>query len=162
MPIYEFRCDTCNVIYNFYSARIDTTSQPDCPRCGGREMARQISSFVTTQGAAAPASEFSGADEAKVEAAFVSLMEGAEGLQQEDPGQMAGLMRRFTTQAGLRPGQALEEAMARMERGDDPDLVEREMGELLTGEALFSGTVGQGGGKCHRERPFRDQKLYEL
>lgn len=125
-------------------------------------MARQISTFVTTQGAISPASEFSGADEAKVEAAFVALMEGAEGLQQEDPRQMAGLMRSFTTQAGLCPGHALEEAMARMERGDDPDLVEREMGEHLTGEALFSRAVGQGGGKSHREGPFRDQKLYEL
>jgi putative FmdB family regulatory protein len=47
MPIYEFFCDSCNVIFNFFSRRIDTTTAPSCPRCGKEKLARQMSTFAT-------------------------------------------------------------------------------------------------------------------
>ncbi|XCN71926.1 MAG: FmdB family zinc ribbon protein [Candidatus Electrothrix aestuarii] len=34
MPIYEFYCQDCNTIFNFFSSRINTEKRPDCPKCG--------------------------------------------------------------------------------------------------------------------------------
>ncbi|MCK4728291.1 MAG: zinc ribbon domain-containing protein, partial [Desulfobacterales bacterium] len=33
MPIYEFYCEDCNTIFNFFSRSVNTTKRPPCPRC---------------------------------------------------------------------------------------------------------------------------------
>ena len=47
MPIYEFYCDQCNVVFNFLSSKVNTTKKPDCPRCGKPELTKKISTFAT-------------------------------------------------------------------------------------------------------------------
>jgi hypothetical protein len=58
-------------------------------------------------------------------------------------------------------GSGMEEALRRMEAGEDPDTIEKEMGELLNGEDLFkkSSKFSQKGSK---KPPSRDEKLYYL
>ncbi|HSO09910.1 MAG TPA: zinc ribbon domain-containing protein, partial [Desulfoprunum sp.] len=88
MPIYEFFCDSCNVIFNFFSRRIDTTTAPSCPRCGKEKLSRQMSTFATIGKAAGEGEEsLNGLDEAKMEQAFGRLMQEAEGMNEEDPRQ---------------------------------------------------------------------------
>ena len=57
----------------------------------------------------------------------------------------------------------MEEAIARMEAGEDPDQIEQEMGDLMEGEEPFSLETMkkkvQSGGK---RPPIHDEKLYEL
>jgi len=36
MPIYEFACPKCRVIYNFLSQRVNPGRLPACPKCGNR------------------------------------------------------------------------------------------------------------------------------
>ncbi len=63
---------------------------------------------------------------------------------------------------GLKMGAAMEEALSRMERGEDPDKVEAEMGDLLEGEDPF---VINREEKRERGRPTpaaRLTTLYEL
>jgi len=46
MPIYEYRCQTCN---KKFSALIGITAEPDeerCPSCGGAETRRLVSRFA--------------------------------------------------------------------------------------------------------------------
>ena len=162
MPIYEFYCDSCNVIFNFFSSRINTTSLPDCPRCGREKISRQISKFaVLRSGDKAEEDSLAGLDETKMERAFESLMKEADSINEEDPRQMASLMRKFSDRTGLNLGDAMEEAISRMEAGEDPDQIEREMGDLL-GDDNLSLEALQKKVRSGRPKPVQDEKLYRL
>lgn len=162
MPIYEFYCDSCNVIFNFFSSRIDTSTRPDCPRCGKKELARQVSKFATLGSSGSEEDEvLAGLDETKMESAFESLMREAEGINEEDPRQMASLMRKFTSQTGLNLGDAMEEAISRMEAGEDPEHIEQEMGDML-GEDDFSLESLKKKVRSTTRQPIKDEKLYIL
>ena len=162
MPIYEFYCDTCNVIFNFFSPRVNTAKKPDCPRCGKRELARRISTFATIGKAKEDGGDqLAGLDEAKMERAFESLMREAEHVNEGDPKQMATLMRKFTSQTGINLGGSMEEALSRMEAGEDPEQVESEMGDLLNEENLSIELMKKKVLREHRP-PAHDEKLYEL
>ena len=161
MPIYEFFCDQCNVIFNFYSSRINTTSIPDCPKCGKKEISKQISKFATIGKAKETGDDsFSSLDEAKMEGAFASLIRESEHVNENDPKQMASLMRKFTSKTGIQFGDSMEEALSRMEAGEDPDQVEKEMGDLLTDD--FSIESIKKRAKRLVKEPFHDEKLYDL
>jgi hypothetical protein len=55
----------------------------------------------------------------------------------------------------------MEEALRRMEAGEDPEQVEAEMGELLEEEEPF--TLKEGSAKAARTRPpVKDDQLYFL
>jgi hypothetical protein len=57
----------------------------------------------------------------------------------------------------------MEEALRRMERGEDPEQVEAEMGDLLESEDPFVFNEKKGrGGNAARRAPIRDETLYDL
>ena len=99
-------------------------------------------------------------DESKMEHVLAGLASEAENLNEDDPRQMAQLMRKFSHQTGLSLGDGMEEALARMESGEDPDKIEQEMGDLLENEDPFS----QVKRKILRRKspPAQDETLYEL
>ncbi len=104
-----------------------------------------------------------GLDEAKMEQALAGLMREAEHLNEDDPRQMAQLMRKFADKTGLNLGGAMEEAMARMEAGEDPDQIEQEMGDLMDGDEPFSLEAMKKKMQAGRKRPpVHDDHLYEL
>ncbi len=77
---------------------------------------------------------------------------------------MAGLMRKLYDATGLQLGPGMEEAIRRMEAGEDPDQIEEEMGDLLEDEDPFS-LSGKPDLKRLRSRlapPQVDETLYEL
>ncbi|MGB5685850.1 MAG: zinc ribbon domain-containing protein [Candidatus Electrothrix sp.] len=164
MPIYEFYCQDCNTIFNFLSSRINTEKRPDCPKCGKKELDRQMSRFAVIGKAKEEDADdpMAGLDESKMEQAFEGLMREAEGMNEEDPRQMAQLMRKFTDKTGISMGDQMEEALSRMESGEDPDQIEQEMGDLLDTDDAFSldglkKKIGSG-----RRPPVHDETLYEL
>jgi len=161
MPIYEFFCEPCNTIFNFLSRRVNTEARPACPRCGG-ELQRRLSAFATIGKAREPADDmFPDVDEARMERVFDKLAREAENLNEEDPRQMARMMRRFTTETGLDFGGNMARALERLEAGEDPEKIEQELGDLLEGdETPFE--MKKGGGSKQRPIPRRDDTLYEL
>ncbi len=162
MPIYEYYCDVCHVVFNFYSARVNTTKIPDCPKCGKKQLAKQISNFATiSKGKEESDDPLSGLDESKMEHAFESLMREAEHISEDDPRQMASLMRKFTESTGVQLGDSMEEAISRMEAGEAPEQVEKDMGELL-GEDDFSIDSLKKKALRQSNQPVHDEKLYEL
>ena len=162
MPIYEFFCDQCNVIFNFYSSRVNTSKIPNCPRCGKKELSKQISTFATIgKVKEGDEDQFAGLDESKMERAFESLMKEAEHINEDDPRQMASLMRKFTSETGIHLGDSMEEAISRMESGEDPEQVENDMGDLLN-EEDFSLESMKKNVLRRTGRPEHDEKLYEL
>lgn len=105
-----------------------------------KELDRQMSRFAVIGKAREEDADdpLAGLDETKMEQAFEGLMREAEGINEDDPRQMAQLMRKFTDKTGISMGEQMEEALARMEAGEDPDQVEQEMGQLLDADDAFS------------------------
>jgi putative FmdB family regulatory protein len=164
MPIYEFLCTDCNTIFNFFSSRINTDKRPDCPKCGRKELARQMSTFATIGKAKETDADdpLAGLDETKMEQAFEGLMRDAEGMNEDDPRQMAALMRKFSDKTGISMGEQMEEALARMEAGEDPDQIEQEMGDLMDSDDAFTFEGMKKKIKSGPRPPVHDEKLYEL
>ena len=103
-----------------------------------------------------------GIDESKMERALDSLMKESEGINEEDPRQMASLMRKFSDRTGVNLGENMEEAIARMEKGEDPDQIEKEMGDLLGEDEDFSFDTIKKRAMAGKPKPIHDEKLYEL
>ncbi|MFC1868543.1 hypothetical protein ACFL0H_10460 [Thermodesulfobacteriota bacterium] len=100
-------------------------------------------------------------DESKMEQAMNVLSKEAEHLDENDPRQAANLMRKLTDMTGLNLGPGMEEALARMEAGEDPEQIEAEMGDLLEGEDPFS--IKEKSYKRLKQRPPKvDEGLYYL
>ena len=102
-------------------------------------------------------------DESKMEQAMGMLAGEAEQMDEEDPRQAANLMRKLTDMTGMKLGNGMEEALSRMEKGEDPDKIEAEMGDLLEDEDPFilPGKKAAAGGS-KRPAPKRDDTLYDL
>ena len=46
MPIYEFRCNNCQKKVSLFTKSIASSLSPECPHCGGKDLARMVSSFA--------------------------------------------------------------------------------------------------------------------
>ena len=164
MPIYEFYCQDCNTIFNFFSKSVNTTKKPKCPKCKTKTLSRQLSAFAFT----GKAKEDSDADdlpfdENKMEQAMNMLAGEADKINEDDPRQAANLMRKLSDMTGMELGPGMNEALKRMEAGEDPDAIEAEMGDLLEEEDPFLLPEKKGGAKkSKRPAPIRDEKLYDL
>jgi len=102
-------------------------------------------------------------DENKMEKAMQMLAGEAENINEDDPRQAANLMRKLTDMTGLELGAGMQEALKRMEAGEDPDAIEAEMGDLLEGEEPFLLPEKKGKGTAEkRPAPQRDETLYDL
>ena len=102
-------------------------------------------------------------DEGKMEKAMNMLAGEAENMNEDDPRQAANLMRKLTDMTGMELGPGMQEALKRMEAGEDPDAIEAEMGDLLEDEEPFLMPEKKGGKKgTKRAAPRRDETLYDL
>lgn len=162
MPIYEFYCKDCNTIFNFFSRRINTTKQPGCPRCR-QPLQRQMSTFSVIGKAKEPGEEgLADIDETQMEQMLGELAQDAEHFNEDDPRQMARMMRKLSEKGGLPLGDGMEEALARLEAGEDPQQIEKEMGDLLEGEDPLAFLAKKGKKGARQAPPKRDDTLYEL
>lgn len=135
MPIYEFFCKRCNTVYNFFSARIDPSEAPACPRCSGATT-RKPARFATLSKGLSSGDEaegpdddlFAGLDEDRLEAVMESMGGELEAMgDNDDPRAMAQIFRRFGEASGLQLGPRMEEMLRRLERGEDPEDIETEL-----------------------------------
>ncbi|MFZ7111054.1 MAG: FmdB family zinc ribbon protein [Desulfatiglandales bacterium] len=163
MPIYEFYCKDCHMIFNFYSSSVNTEKRPLCPKCHKTRLERRLSVFATPRSRRAdddlPLPDF---DESKMGQAMDLLAREAEHMDEEDPRQAARLMRKITDMTGLELGPGMEEALSRMASGEDPEQVEAEMGERLGEEEPFSFKEKSSPTPQKRRPPAVDEGLYYL
>jgi len=161
MPIYEFYCERCNTIFNFYSKSITPDKQPICPQCNTMKLKRILSSFsVLRESSQGDNEESLPFDEQKMEKAAGMLAQEAQNINEDDPKQAAHLMRRLSEMAGLDMGKGMKEAMDRLEAGEDPEKIEQEMGDILDEDPFALPEK-----KVVREKnnaPRKDETLYEL
>jgi putative FmdB family regulatory protein len=169
MPVYEFYCPDCHKIFNFLSRRINTRARPDCPKCGRPRLERKVSLFAVSKGLEekSDAGEMPDIDidEARLERVMESLAREAENIDEDDPREAGRLMRKLFDATGLKLGSGMEEAIRRMEAGEDPEQVEAELGDVLEQEDPLGGTGRKMNLKSLRRRvlpPSVDETLYDL
>ncbi len=100
-------------------------------------------------------------DESQMEKAMQALSGEMEGIDENDPRQMARFMRKLTEATGMNLGSGMEEAIRRLEAGEDPDKIEEEMGGLFDEDNPFSREAVKGLKRKYTP-PAHDDTLYTL
>lgn len=176
MPIYEYYSADTHKIYSFYARKmIGTEAVPRCPDGDGKRMERMLSPFAIT-GRAKERSEEPGGEgmpdlDPRQEAEMMKLAGEMSGMDEEnpDPRQLGGLMRRMMDITGEKMPEPMLEMLARMEKGEDPEKLEAEYGDVLDDESLggmgeekAGAEKGSMGAIRRRLPPRRDPQLYEM
>jgi len=165
MPIYEFACPKCRVIFNFLSKRIKPDRPPVCPQCGNRKMTKQVSAFAALKRGKDGVEEGGGIDDAsmpdmedpRVMRAMSEMERDMAQMDENNPRHMAHMMRKMKEMlpAGTMPKE-LDVAIRRLEAGEDPEKIEEDMGDVL---GDFRG--GEEGGGAGGAGYARDAGLYD-
>ena len=166
MPIYEFACPRCRVIFNFLSKRVNPDRLPVCPKCGNKKMAKQMSSFALPRGLKEPAAASGGdepmpdVDESKMMRAMSELERDMDHIDENNPKHMAHVMRKMkdAMPTGMVPKE-LDVAIKRLEAGEDPEKIEADMGDVF-GD-LMGGAEGDDGAGTGSSGYTRDAGLYD-
>lgn len=177
MPIYEFACGNCRTIFSFFSRRVNTSTVPNCPKCGG-PLSKQISLFQARSGSGiapdpwgmagdgcdddtASAPDFDTNDD-RIARAVDEMGHGIDTMDDTDSSGAAKLMREFSDKSGLKFSKEVSEALSRMESGDDSSAAQDQLAEAMaSGNPFADGAQSQHG----EERPvefFRDPTLYDM
>ena len=170
MPIYEYACPKCRVIFNFLSKRIDPERLPTCPKCGNKKMEKQMSRFAMSRGLKEPAAKTDSdeagppmpdMDDPRIERAMMEMERDMEHLDENNPKHMAHMMRKMKDL--MPPGtvpKELDVAIKRLEAGEDPEKIEEDMGDVLGdfmgGEDEEGGMSGGGGGAYSHDSGLYD------
>jgi putative FmdB family regulatory protein len=167
VPIYEFYCEDCHTIFNFFARSMQAARRPDCPRCGRSDLERRPSRFAISKGRTTDESESfeSEFDDPRMEQAMEQILRESESVDQEDPRQMGQMMRKLYDRAGLPMDERLNEALRRMEAGEDPEQIEAQMGDVFDDDGPPE--PEQSGGRLRRmvrqlQSPHIDPTLYDL
>jgi putative FmdB family regulatory protein len=156
MPIYEFGCPKCRVIFSFLTKRLNPDRLPTCPKCGNRKMEKQLSHFATPRTAGktsgdegesegGPGEGGPDMDDPRIQRAMGELERDMGHMDENNPKHMAHFMRKMKDM--MPPGalpKDIDVAIKRLEAGEDPEKIEADMGELF-GEMGAEGPAGGGG-----------------
>src|ERR1051325_261082 len=132
MPIYEFACPKCRVIFNFFSKRVNPKRLPVCPKCGNRKMVKQVSNFAMSRGGKAASTAAEGqepmpdVDDPRMMRAMAELERDMEHVDENNPKHMAHVMKKMKD--AMPPGtmpKELDKAIKRLEAGEDPEKIEQ-------------------------------------
>jgi putative FmdB family regulatory protein len=166
MPVYEFYWPDCHMMFKFFSRRVNTETLPACPKCGRSELSRQLSIFAISRGMTEedPSPFPSQVNERQMERALMSMASEVESPDESDPRQAAQMMRKLSESMGVKLGEGFQEAIRRMEAGDDLDQIEAEMGDILSESDLLAegSPLSLTPSPAHSTRPQVDETLYEL
>ena len=167
MPIYEFACPKCRVIFSFFYKKPEPERLPKCPRCNNKRMTQQMSRFAVSRGGGPKKSGGGGEgddsdgpmpdlDDPRIERAFGELEREMANVDESNPKQLAHVMRKLKDlmPPGTMPKE-LDVAIKRLEAGEDPEKIEEDMGDVF-GDAMGGGPGGGGGGYT------RDEGLYDF
>ncbi len=108
MPIYEYRCKSCQRRISIFFRSFSDTKEPCCTHCGSSDLSRLISSFTYKVGWADGLSHMP---------SFESLSD----FDEDDPSSVEEMLQRFRQETGdgLAPGG--DELLRRTEAGETPE-----------------------------------------
>lgn len=168
MPLYEFYCEACHVIFTFRSPKVRTGETPPCPRCGS-DLKREISVFshiIRGKNDAGMNYEDDTCD--RMDRVIAEMGDRMQSLEDEegDPREAVSVLRAMAEAGGVRFKPDVLEAMARIDAGEDPDKIDEMFGEVFNAENPFdevddeSGEYGLSWWKRLHE-PQRDPDWYD-
>jgi len=118
MPTYEYLCEECHKRFAvFLSYSEYDQAEVHCPECGSKKVRRRIGRIRIAKSG---------------ESSLENLMDDPSSLEgiEEDPKAMGRLMRQMQSELGEDVGPEFDEVVSRLEKGQDPEQIEREMPEL--------------------------------
>jgi len=129
VPIYEYRCHDCRRRVSIFFRSVAAASAPQCPRCGGTNLERLFSRVVVRRGSARSGHEVAddawdaGDDAGDVGESPFDLGD-VPGLDDDaDPREIARWTREMSASLGEPLDPELDQALADIERGADPEEV---------------------------------------
>lgn len=117
MPDYPYRCLDCNQPFAvFLSYQEYDSAVVVCPHCGSENVTRRLGRV-----------RFARSEESRLDSlADPSQLAGIE----DDPKAMARLMKQMSSELGEDPGPEFNEVVDRLEKGQSPEQIERDLPDL--------------------------------
>lgn len=136
MPIYEYRCQDCGRKVSIFWRSLSAVDEKSarCDRCGSRRLVRLASRVRVVRGAGSSDFDAGGRDDA--------LLDEMSSLDENDPRALGRFMRKMAQESGEDLGPEFDEVVTRLERGEDPEQIEKSMGDLFGDD--MSGPAGIG------------------
>lgn len=123
MPTYEYRCLDCRKRVSLYQRYEDYGTVPvACPHCGGARLERHIGRVRVAR------SEDSRLDS-------LADPSGWGDVDENDPRSMARMMRRMGSEMGEDMPAEFDDVVDRLEAGEKPEDIERDIPDLGGGDA---------------------------
>ncbi len=178
MPIYEFACVKCGILFSFFSKRVNTETIPACPKCG-EPLVKQVSLFQARSGSpkdsdpwgmaddgcdddTASAPDFDTGDE-RLAGAIQELGNKIDSIDYSDPQAAAKVMREFADKSGMKFNKGVTDALARMASGEDSTSVADALQEAIaSGNPFASDDDSSSHDKALRTDFIKDPTLYDM
>jgi putative FmdB family regulatory protein len=117
MPTYEYRCQKCNKRFEMFLSYTEyETAFIACTACGSTDVQRLIGKIRIAK-----------SEENRIE----NMVDPAnlDGIE-DDPQALGRLMRKMGNEMGEEMGPEFDEVVSRLEKGQDPDQITKEVPEL--------------------------------
>ena len=172
MPIYEFYSPDTHRIYSFLAKRFLKEGEvPICPDEPKNRMEKMVSAFAFT-GRAKEVVKKEGESEAgmdpRMEQEMMKMADEFSKMDEKnpDPRVMGRMMRRMMEASGQKLPAEMGEMLQRLEKGESPDKLEEEYGDVMEKMEGVEGAVGEKKEDWkmrlrRRMPPRRDPKLYD-
>ena len=121
MPIYEYLCTECNIVFNFLVKNPGEERKPECPKCNSGNMEKLISrsyairSSTKDIGDEERMPEMPNLDDPRTLRKMERLMNEMNSVDENDPKQMGKFMRELCDISGQDLGPEMTEAIKRLE-----------------------------------------------
>lgn len=132
MPFYDFRCLNCKRRFDVRLSYEEYGQNPvECPYCHSKEVTRKIGRI-----------RFARSDESRLD--DMAMPENLDGLE-NDPRALGKMMKQMSSQMGEDMGPEFHEVVNRLEKGQSPEDIERDMPDLGSGDEGGAGGGFDGG-----------------
>ncbi len=129
MPNYEYRCLTCRRRFEVFFTFAEYGTRPViCPHCQSENVQRRIGRIRVAR-----------SEESRLEnLADPSSLEGLE----DDPRALGRMMRQMGHEVGEEMGPEFDEVVGRLEAGQSPDQIEKDLPDLGADSGGMGGDMG--------------------
>lgn len=129
MPTYDFRCNNCNKRFDVFLSYADyEKAEIKCAHCGSSDIQRKIGRIRVAKSDDSRAEEYSDP----------SVL----GNMGQDPESMGRMMRKMSSETGNPMPPEFDEVVSRLEKGESPDQIEKQMPDLGNDSGFPAGGLG--------------------
>lgn len=124
MPTYEYRCNECQEVFDLFMTFDEFDNQQvQCPHCNTSDVDRVIGSVRVARSSESRLEDLADPDK----------LAGME----DDPKALGKMMREMSDEVGEDMGPEFDEVVDRLERGQSPEEIEKDLPDLGGGDGDF-------------------------